>query len=428
MRVHGRVAAYDAAAQTLTLDALDASLDTTLAWTAHAVLADGSVGEAGVASITKADNALVLEDALSPAPLVHALAVLEAPELEPRLWRVISVAERDGLEFAFTARAYRPDKYAAVEDGAAVSIPSYSFFPTGALAAPTTVALEEYLYRDGVAVKAALTVAAEGGGDARVRFVDYQLKGPGGGPWRPAVYSSARTVDLKDMRVGVYQAQARFVDGTGALKSPWTQSGAFTAQGKTAAPSTPANPRVTVRADTGFVIAIDAIADLDRDHYSYWVGDSFEAARLLARVQSTEYLWTTAAAGAHTFWIAAHDTSDHINGGSQPVSLSHTIRAPGQPAVSLSYEGGHMVLTWTEAQTDFRIAAYEIAYGGTTLAEVTATTWRRRITWASSRSLTLRARDRRQPGRGRKRDRDASAAGAAPGQRAHHRQYSTVQL
>ena len=177
------------------------------------------------------------------------------------------------------------------------------------------------------------------------------------------------------------------------LHSPWTVSPPFNPLGKTAKPSTPTNLQVTVRPDSGLALTIDPIPDLDRDHYSYWVGDTFEGATLLARAQSTEYLWTTPTAGTHTLWVQAHDTSDAINGGSTPASIAVTLRAPGQPAVTLTYEGDQLVLTWNDVQTDLRIAAVEIAHGATVLAEVTATTYRQRVTWTGARTLTVRARD-----------------------------------
>ena len=392
-RAYGRIKAYDAASLTLTLDALDASLDTSLDWTAHVVLADGSVGEAGVASLRTADHALVLEEALSSAPLSHALCVLEAPELEPKLWRVVSVAERDVLEFAFSARAYHADKYTAVEDGVTVSVPAYSLLPTGPLAAPDAIVLEEYLYQDGVVVKTALSLSVEGGEDARIGFIDVHMKSPGDDAYRPAALTRARSAEIKDVRVGAYQARARFVDGSGTIKSPWTPSVAFTALGKTAPPSAPSNLQIVIRPDTGLAISIDAIPDLDRDEYSFWVGATFETATRLARIKSTEYLWTTAQAGTHTFWVKAHDTSDHINGGSAVVSASHIVTAPATPEVTLSYEGAHLVLAWAETASAFRIAAYEIHHGSTLIAEVTATAYRQRIEWTGARTVTVTARD-----------------------------------
>ena len=171
--------------------------------------------------------------------------------------------------------------------------------------------------------------------------------------------------------------------------------------GKTAAPSTPNNPSVSIRPETGLLISIDPVADLDLNEYSYWVGDTFADARQLARTKSTDYLWETATAGRHRFFIQAHDTSDHINGGSAPVSVSHTIAAPGRPEVALAFEGEQVVLNWQPVTSDFMIAAYEVQQGGHIIAEVTATTFREKINRPGHRDYVIIARDiagNRSPG------------------------------
>ena len=133
VRAYGRIAAYAAATRTLTLDHLDATLDTSLAWTAHVVLPDGAVDEARVTAFN--GDTVTLATALSEAPLTFAVCVLEAPQLAPRLWRVVSVTERDDLEFTFTARACHPGQHATVERGLHLTTPNISLIPTGPLAA-----------------------------------------------------------------------------------------------------------------------------------------------------------------------------------------------------------------------------------------------------------------------------------------------------
>ena len=383
------------AVRPLTADSL-AGTDPALDWRVSVMLPDGTIETRAVTTID--GNAITLNAPLSKTPLAGAMAALESDAAAPRLWRVLSVSERDALEFQVVCRAHHPGKFAAVEDAVFIDQPAISLLPDGEIKAPTAVALEEYLYQDGNTVKTALSVSIEEGApDVRAEFVEYQLHAPEDDTWRPLAFATARTADHRNATLGQYHARARFVDGNGARKSRWSESEPFIALGKTRPPGTPQNLRVIARPAIGLALRIDPPLDLDLDHYAYWVSATdqpFETAELLARTPSTEHLWQTAAAGQLTFWVTAHDTSDAINGGSAPAQADFTIIAPSAPQAHLAYEGEQMVLKWeTVPAATFAIAAYQIHHDGDLVASVNATRFATHVDFIGTRVFTVTARD-----------------------------------
>ena len=326
----------------------------------------------------------------APDAVSGALFIVTQRAVNPTQWRVLANEEIEPNQFRITALAHDPNKYARVEQDLKLEPLPTSALPTGAIRPPGAISVREELVRINNRITNRINLSWPPADDPRVTLYRVETRAPGGN-WHIAQIAPHTTYEFTAAALGRWDFAVIALAGNRASRRQARLG--FNILGKTAKPSMPTNLQVTVRPDSGLALTIDPIPDLDRDHYSYWHGDTFEGATLLARVQSTEYLWTTPTAGAHTLWVQAHDTSDAINGGSTPASIAVTLRAPGQPAVTLTYEGDQLVLTWNDVQTDLRIAAVEIAHGATVLAEVTATTYRQRVTWTGARTLTVRARD-----------------------------------
>jgi len=118
VRAGSRRAGRIAAATTTTIT-VDNSADTDLSIAGGSILSvilpDGSVEQREVSTV--ADSVITLQAALSDTPNANSIWILESPSLQASTWRVISIAEQDGINYGITAIAYNESKYAYIEDG-----------------------------------------------------------------------------------------------------------------------------------------------------------------------------------------------------------------------------------------------------------------------------------------------------------------------
>jgi predicted phage tail protein len=80
------------------------------------ILPDGSVEQREVSTVV--GSVITLQAALTAAPNVNSIWILESPSLQASTWRVLSINEQDGINYGITAIAHNESKYAYIEDGA----------------------------------------------------------------------------------------------------------------------------------------------------------------------------------------------------------------------------------------------------------------------------------------------------------------------
>ena len=84
------------------------------------ILPDGSVEVKDVTSVT--GDVITLNSALSQTPNANSMWLLSSSTLEAQTFRVITVEEQDGINYAITALTYLDGKYANIESG--ISLPT----------------------------------------------------------------------------------------------------------------------------------------------------------------------------------------------------------------------------------------------------------------------------------------------------------------
>ena len=84
------------------------------------ILPDGSVETKNILSVTS--GVISLDSALSATPNVNSIWLVQSSTLEAQTFRVITVEEQDGINFAITALTYIDGKYANIEQG--ISLPA----------------------------------------------------------------------------------------------------------------------------------------------------------------------------------------------------------------------------------------------------------------------------------------------------------------
>jgi hypothetical protein len=204
------------------------------------VLPDGTVEQRGVSTVV--GNAITLQSALSAAPNVNSIWILESPTLQASTWRVLSVNESDGINYGIVAIAHNESKYAYIEDGVPLEFRD-------------TTNLNEI---PGQPSELAVISTQQLGGGTRPE-VQYELNGriavkitfgwfaPQGikkfrVKWRheddnfTTVTVQGTTFDILDVKVGNYQIQVSSISSTGLLFSEPALAD-YTVAGLDAAPS-----------------------------------------------------------------------------------------------------------------------------------------------------------------------------------------------
>jgi predicted phage tail protein len=107
-------------AATTTSITVDNSADTDLSIEGGSILSvilpDGSVEQREVSTVV--GSVITLQSALTAAPNINSIWILESPSLQASTWRVLSINEQDGINYGITAIAHNESKYAYIEDGA----------------------------------------------------------------------------------------------------------------------------------------------------------------------------------------------------------------------------------------------------------------------------------------------------------------------
>ena len=299
MRLGGRIAA--ATASTVTLDQ---ELPADLPWRLAVVLLNGTVEERLVGPVS--GRTLTVTIPFSSVPQVDAIWMLASSIIEPQLFRVVSVAERDPGVHEVTALAHNPSKYAAIEEGLALqprSITVLSDIPPP----PTGLAMQESLYR----VKDQAQVLVQVSWTEVQTAIAYRLSyRVAGGNFVSLPLTSANYAEIRDAQEGQYEFSLRAIGITRKESIPATLSA--TVLGKTLPPSDVTGFTVQRRV-SDLMIAWDELQDADLSGYEVRVGTGWDDAQLVAKTSGTQMLHDQSAAGQYPYHIRAIDTSGNYS-------------------------------------------------------------------------------------------------------------------
>ncbi|MDD9822320.1 MAG: phage tail protein [Gammaproteobacteria bacterium] len=308
-------------------------------WQFSVMQPDGSIQTAPVSAIDYNSGLITLSGGWTlPAP--GAMAVIESVSRRSRLWRVISVAERDPMEYEVTARAHDPNKYAAVEQNTFVSQPDTARRPAS-LPAPAALLAEELLRLDGRHWRSDISIGVThpAGLSGHAQLLEYQIReAVENNPFEPLAVTSSRAITHPDQPVGrEFIVRARYTDADQFSVGPWSESAPLLLAGKSAKPAQ-IRARDFVSADPAAGTLVIRLADKDPhavdpafSHYTYWLR-IYSARRFDEIVETRQLRQSTAAQESFTradlipdelrrpgqvqFGVSTHDTADPINGGS----------------------------------------------------------------------------------------------------------------
>lgn len=256
-------------ATTLTVT-VDDSTDTDLSIEGGSILSvllpDGTVEQRQVLSV--AGNVISVQAEYSLAPAANSIWMLESPTLQASTWRVLSVSEQDGINYAITALAHNEGKYAYIENGEPLQVRDISNL-NEIPAPPTELEVLEVTGLGGVTTKELQYVL-----NGRIAIkVTFHWRGPQGiKKFRvryrheddnfTTVRVQGTTFDIEDAKVGNYQIQVSSISATELLYSEPVLAN-YTVLGLGEPPADITGLSLTPISDTLAILSWQQVPDLD---------------------------------------------------------------------------------------------------------------------------------------------------------------------
>lgn len=356
--------------------------------TLSVIMPDGTIQ---AKSCTRSGATVTLSSALSEAPNVGSVWVLEGGGIITSTWRVLNVREVDGCKYQVSALSYNASKYAYVERGAKITqrnVSNLNNLPDP----PTNLAITEALYSYQGQVRAKVLINWR----PRVGVNRYSVRWrKESGNWSTAVTQSPDH-EILNITPGTFEVEVYSLNATNR-PSTSALSGSISALGKTAPPSNVTGLVRTIDPIIGVLLDWNPVSDLDlRDYEIRRGGTSWDDAAFVARVNSTSYKVGILEAGSTTYRVKARDTSNVYSTAAASVTVS--IAAAAAPSVSYSIDDPLVALEWTSAAGSYAAAYYEIRQGdnygsGVTVGKINGTDFSIPATWSGARTLWVAAVD-----------------------------------
>lgn len=224
------------------------------------VLPDGTIEKREVASV--ADAVITVQQPYSAQPSSNSIWVLESQTLEASTWRVLSVEEQDGINYAVTALSHNPSKYAFIEDGEPLQFPDTTNL-NDIPAAPQDLTIntfngaeQQYILNGRVAVRITFSWRPVPG----IKF--YQVKYRHEDDNFTTVRVQGPTFNIDDVLPGTYEIQVSSISPSGILFSEPALA-FYTVKGLNALPSDVTGLSITAISETQAILTWNQSAELD---------------------------------------------------------------------------------------------------------------------------------------------------------------------
>ena len=209
-------------------DTASTDLPTTNNPTLSVILPNGTVESRDVSSISGA--VITVSSAYSDTPNVNTVWLLSNDTVQSQKFRVVTVEEQDGMNYAITALSYVPGKYTFVEDGTSLSVRTVSTFG-GLKEPPTALQAEEKIVVINNQAVSKLIVSWQPITGVTQYQVNYRFNN---GNFISTTVSSP-DFEILNSDVGTYEVQV-FSYNAALQLSATSANLTFVAQGKTALP------------------------------------------------------------------------------------------------------------------------------------------------------------------------------------------------
>jgi len=219
------------------------------------IMPDGTVETQTITDIT--GNVITVSTAFSVAPNANSVWIYQTSSIQTSTWRVLTVTEQDGSQYAISAIAYNASKYDYIERGTSLEqrdITDLNIIPD----APVNLVGEEVLYDAGGIAKAKLLVSWQPVLGVSTYRVEWRKDS---GNWNIQAVSRP-DYEIVDTTQGQYEVKVYSVASN--LRSS-AQPAQLTRQafGKTAPPATPTGISIVPNSETTAILSWDRSTELD---------------------------------------------------------------------------------------------------------------------------------------------------------------------
>ena len=358
-------------------------------WSLYAMLPDGTMETRTVTGV--AGSVLTVTVPFTQAPTAQGIWVLSSPTVEAQTFRVLAVAEdSETKNYTITALKHDPTKYAAIDEGLVLQ-PRDITLLNNIPEAPGGLAVSESLYTYQAEVRSKISLGWLESEGIYKYFVDWRKDN---GNWA-RIDTSNTDIELLDTTPGVYDFKVFAANPAGLASSVYAEI-SLAALGKTAPPASVTGFTSVIDPVLGVTLFWTSILDLDLDVYEVRTGPSWEAGTLVADVKGSTLKIGVITSGSTTYWVKALDTSGIYSA----TAASHvvTITASAAPAVSATFSGDAVVLTWDSVQGTLQTDFYEIGYGPSyasrvSLGTIKGTSFSAKAQWGGFRTFWIAALD-----------------------------------
>lgn len=378
----GRIMAATASAITIdNADGLPSS------GTLSVIMPDGTVQSR---SCARSGTTVTLSSALPKAPTVNSVWVLSGNGIQTSLWRVLTVSEQDGANYAITALAYNASKYDFVERDRPLQFRDVTNL-TERATPPTNLRLTETLYSYQDQTRAKIVISwrpVVGVNQYRIRWRKSSSN------WNTYTTQSPDH-EILDITPGLFDVEVYSLD---ALQRPSATAltGSINALGKTAPPANVTGLDYILDPTLGVTLVWNPVSDLDLNDYEIRRGTDWNTATFIARVKSTSYKIGYLDDGSYTYLVRARDTSNVLS--LMAASRSIIVAPPGAPTVTHQVIGDLAAIEWSVTLGSYFPAYYEVRYGvsfgsGISLGQFKTTSLNVPINWSGTRTFHVAAID-----------------------------------
>lgn len=134
---------------------------------------------------------------------------ISASNVQPRKYRVLSVAEGENLVFNVTALLHYDEKYKLIDEDISFDLPPISLAPDGALQPPTGLRVTPYLLNELGITRTGARIAWSNPADKRITGTEVVIKTPSSGEYINYGILNLPEININDVGVGRVEVQLR---------------------------------------------------------------------------------------------------------------------------------------------------------------------------------------------------------------------------
>ncbi|MBN5137732.1 host specificity protein J [Stenotrophomonas maltophilia] len=212
-RNSGRISA--ATSNSLTLDVVPPTM--AVGDLLRATLPSGNTEARTINAVNPTTRVVTVSAPWSAVPVAQSIWATESTDLVLQQFRVLGIAEEEGLTYRITALQHRPDKFAAIDDGTRLEPPPISVIPPSVQPPPANVRMSSHVVIDQGIATPVLTIEWDAAEKAIAYDVEWRRDDLN---WVRAGRVGTTSCEVRGIYAGKYLARVRAVNALNAVSQP----------------------------------------------------------------------------------------------------------------------------------------------------------------------------------------------------------------